>query len=71
MLHATGTTKLQLKRHVQERGLSHPMEDVKGDFRKLLEMMAALYNLRTGGADKELQIDQMQVLINFYYYPVY
>lgn len=37
------------------------MEDVKGDFRKLLEMMAALYNLRTGGADKELHIDQMQV----------
>ena len=41
------------------------MEDVKGDFRKLLEMMAALYNLRTGGADKELHIDQMQVYLLF------
>jgi hypothetical protein len=47
---------------VQERGLSHPVDEVKGDFRKLLETMAALYNLRTGGADKELQIDQMRVL---------
>jgi hypothetical protein len=46
---------------VQERGLSNPIDEVKSDFNKLLETMAALYNLRNCGADKELQIDQMRV----------
>lgn len=45
----------------QQRGLTHPIDEVKGDFKKLLETMAALYNLRTHGASKELLIDQMQV----------
>jgi hypothetical protein len=45
----------------QAQGLSHPIDDVKGDFDKLLATMAALYSLRTHGPSKELLVDQMQV----------
>lgn len=44
---------------MQGRGLAHPIDDVKADFKKLLETMAALYRLRTAGGAQELMVDQL------------
>lgn len=44
---------------MQQRGLDHPIDDVKADFKKLLETMAALYRLRTAGGAQELMVDQL------------
>lgn len=49
---------------VQQHGLAHPIDDVKADFKKLLETMAALYRLRVAGASQELMVDQLADLFS-------
>ena len=55
-------TQLQAWTAKQERGLAHNVEDLQGDFTKLLETMAALYDVRVADNSKELLIDQLREL---------
>lgn len=59
VLHELESMSYTTATDVQGRGLAHPIDDVKADFKKLLETMAALYRLRTTGGSQELMVDQL------------
>ena len=46
----------------QERGLAHNPDDLATDFKKLLETMAALYDVREAKDTKNLLVDQLREL---------
>ena len=46
----------------QQHGLAHPVDELSGDFKKLLETMAALYDVREAKDTKQLLIDQLHEL---------
>jgi hypothetical protein len=57
---AVQLSDLQLWASKQESGLANNMDDLSTDFKKLLETMAALYDIREAGNTKELLIEQLR-----------
>jgi archaellum component FlaC len=55
-------TELQTWTEKQEHGLSHNIDDLSGDFKKLLETVAALYDVREARGSKDLLVDQLREL---------
>lgn len=57
-------TELQEWTDKQARGLAHNVDDLSGDFKKLLETMAALYDVREAKDSQDLAIDQLRELFH-------
>jgi dynein heavy chain len=57
---AAQLSELQAWTSKQESGLAHNIDDLSTDFKKLLETMAALYDIREAGFTKELLVEQLR-----------